>query len=565
LEAALAFFYAYGAVSHSRKRMWQQMTCSPRLRVSALYAGAGFAIALAACSGGGSNNVPGQPALTTPTPGPTATPASTPTPRPTGTPTPTPSPTPVSGPPTSSTQTVKLGPAQTVTFARIASGASGSVNFPATTTGVSSAVISLQSTLPAGVSAPKILSATVAPLAYIVVDLSSPLSFRATPGLTFAFRTGASAGYAYLAFFDPTNPQLGWNALAGPVQTSGASVTFVSQLDASPPLALAANRGYIFAIVENATVIPTPAPSPGTIFEYSVPNGANAGISDGIALGSDGNIWFTEFSTDNIDNITPGGVVTKFPVPGPSQGPQGIAAGSDGNLWFAENISGAIGKITTAGVVTQYPLPNPSSGPVNITKGPDGNIWFTEFTSSAIGKITPAGVITEYPLPISGTRTFDPQVYQITAGPDGNVWFTEYNDAVFGGNNIGKITPSGKITLYQIHRDGYGPIGITTGPNGNLWFVENIAGQVAEITPSGVFTQDPKLLGYFMQEIALGPDGNLWVTSPQNDIFRITPAFVETSYFAPIPNLTPDGITTGADGNMWFTEDAGYIGKIIVR
>jgi streptogramin lyase len=460
---------------------------------------------------------------------------------------------------------VNLGPAQTVTFVKIASGASGSVNFPPTTTGQGSATISLQSTLPAGVPLPQLWNDAVTPLAYIVVDLSSAVSFRATPGLTITFPDGVLAGYAYFAFFDPVNPQLGWNALAGPVPAGGTSVTFDSQLDASPPLALSANRGYIFAIVENHTVIPTPAPAPDTVVEYQVPNGATAGLSNGIAAGSDGNIWFTEYSNDNIDKITPNGVVTKYPVPGPSQGPQGITAGPDGNLWFAENLSGAIGRITPAGAITRYPLPNPSSGPLNITAGPDGNLWFTEYQSSAIGKITTSGAITEYPLPISGTRPFDPQLFGITAGPDGNVWFTEYNSKIFGGNNIGKITPSGAIQLYQLPQDGLGPIGITTGPDGNIWFVENGAGQVAKITPAGIFSADPESLGFDLQEIAKGPDGNLWVTYPANDIYRITPGYVTSEFWPPIPNLSPDGIIAGSDGNMWFTEDAGYIGKLIVQ
>jgi streptogramin lyase len=564
LEAVFEFLFGGSAVSRARKRMPKQMSFSSCTRGRALFAGLGLAIALAACSGTG-NTVPGQTSHATPSPSPSGTPAATATPSPSATATPAPSPTGTSGPPASNTQTVKLGPALTVSFAKIYSGAAGSVSFPPTTSGQSSATISLQSTLPSGVPAPQVFGTAVAPLAYIVVDLSNAVSFRATPGLTFTFPTGVLAGYAYFAFFDPANPQLGWNALAGPVAAGGTSVTIASVLDASPPLALSPNLGYVFAIVENLTVVPTPTPAPDTVIEYQVPNGGGAGLNNGIAKGPDGNIWFTEFTNDNIDKITPGGSVTQYPIPGPSSGPQGIAAGPDGNLWFAENVTGQIGKITPAGAITQYSLPNASSGPLNITAGPDGNLWFTEFASSAIGKITTSGTVTEYPLPISGSRPFNPQLFGITAGPDGNVWFTEYNDEAFGGNNIGKITPSGAIQLYQLPQDGLGPIGITTGPDGNLWFVENGGGQVAKITPGGVFSTDSESLGFDLQEIAKGPDGNLWVTYPANNIYRITPDYAASEYWPPLPNLSPDGIIAGADGNMWFTEDAGYIGKLIVR
>ncbi|MHB8296858.1 MAG: hypothetical protein ACYDH5_20070, partial [Acidimicrobiales bacterium] len=93
--------------------------------------------------------------------------------------------TPVATIPATQTQTVALGLAQTVTFTGIASGASGSVAFPATTSGQGPATITLQSTLPTGVPVPQSvnrrsestnrrspedLGAAVTPLAYIVVD-----------------------------------------------------------------------------------------------------------------------------------------------------------------------------------------------------------------------------------------------------------------------------------------------------------------------------------------------------------------------------------------------------------
>src|SRR5437868_4044220 len=67
--------------------------------------------------------------------------------------------------------------------------------------------------------------------------------------------------------------------------------------------------------------------------------------------------------------------------------PQGIAAGSDGNLWFTEFYDNAIGRITTSGTITLTPTPTANSGPTDITAGPDGNMWFTEAIGN-IGRIT---------------------------------------------------------------------------------------------------------------------------------------------------------------------------------
>ncbi|MGH7485123.1 MAG: virginiamycin B lyase family protein, partial [bacterium] len=68
--------------------------------------------------------------------------------------------------------------------------------------------------------------------------------------------------------------------------------------------------------------------------------------------------------------------------------------------------------------------------------------------------------------------------------------------------------------------------------------------------------------------ITTGPDGNLWFTeSKPYKIARITPSGTLTEYSIPTPPHTNPFVTdivTGADGNLWFTavSDAGNIGRI---
>lgn len=105
----------------------------------------------------------------------------------------------------------------------------------------------------------------------------------------------------------------------------------------------------------------------GSITEFIVPT-ANS-ITQGIAAGPDGNLWFTELiyqGTGNnlkviggkIGRITGGGTITEFPVPTTNSAPIEIAVGPDGNLWFTEQIyqgtgnnlkviGGKIGRITS--------------------------------------------------------------------------------------------------------------------------------------------------------------------------------------------------------------------------
>jgi len=83
------------------------------------------------------------------------------------------------------------------------------------------------------------------------------------------------------------------------------------------------------------------------------------------------------------------------------------------------------------------------------------------------------------------------------------------------------------------------------------------ANKIGRITPAGVITEFPSPTA--SAEITTGPDGNLWFTedTPANKIVRITPAGVVTEFVVPTANSRPSGITTGPDGNLWFTEGTG--------
>jgi streptogramin lyase len=82
--------------------------------------------------------------------------------------------------------------------------------------------------------------------------------------------------------------------------------------------------------------------------------------------------------------------------------------------------------------------------------------------------------------------------------------------------------------------------------------------------PASVVTVTKHSVPGRAQGIATGPDGNVWFTQPQDvQIGRITPAGVVTEDDVPAGNSTPVGMAAGADGNLWFTEYNNHkIGKI---
>jgi virginiamycin B lyase len=177
---------------------------------------------------------------------------------------------------------------------------------------------------------------------------------------------------------------------------------------------------------------------------------------------------------------------------------------------------------------------------------------------NAIGRITPTGAIQEFPLP-GLTAAYD----SITTGPDGNLWFTEYQTS-----QIGRMTPAGAIQEFPLPTANAQATSIIAGPDGNVWFTEVEANKIGRISPTGAireFSLPPNALasdtGYVgipgSFDITSGPDGNLWFTEQGTGrIGRITPSGSIREYSRPTLLSCPapgglDSITSGPDGNIW--------------
>ena len=119
---------------------------------------------------------------------------------------------------------------------------------------------------------------------------------------------------------------------------------------------------------------------------------------------------------------------------------------------------------------------------------------------------------------------------------------------------------------------GKNPNQIVAGPDGALWFTASVADVITEtttdavvgrMTTDGFFTEFslPRSSGT-PEGIASGPDGNLWFTQSELStalfflIGRITTAGVITEFPTTFPTWRPYDITAGPDGNLWFTEAA---------
>lgn len=151
-----------------------------------------------------------------------------------------------------------------------------------------------------------------------------------------------------------------------------------------------------------------------------------------VAVGGDGNLWFTEYGGNKIGRYADGQVTT-FDIPTPGGLPTNLVTGRDGMIWFAELIGNKIGRIdplNTAAGITEFSIPTPGAYPMDLVLGSDGRVWFTESHTGKVARIEMTGVIKEYALP-SGPASAP---YGITVGPDGSLWVVER-----GPNKVARI------------------------------------------------------------------------------------------------------------------------------
>jgi streptogramin lyase len=146
------------------------------------------------------------------------------------------------------------------------------------------------------------------------------------------------------------------------------------------------------------------------------------------------------------------------------------------------------------------------------------------------------------------------------------VWSDEWTWQNSGATCVGDIlrmTPTGVVTVFPL--TGYAPVQLAAGADGNVWFTTNPCSSmppaIGQITPTGVVHTYPLPAGSGESYgITSGPDGNLWFTLP-NAIGTMTTSGVPTVY--PLSTSgEPSEITTGPDGNLWFTDFVLGIGRI---
>jgi virginiamycin B lyase len=157
----------------------------------------------------------------------------------------------------------------------------------------------------------------------------------------------------------------------------------------------ARNRPFLEAL-ESRTLLAA------TITEYPALSGGANGNPTQLAVGSDGNLWFTEPTTNQVGVFSPSSntVTQQISSSATNGNPTQITStsGSNAALWFTLNAAGQVGKIvpgsSSATIINGPGIYYSSAGITSL----NGNIWFTLPAANDVGMYNPTTGITEYPL-----------------------------------------------------------------------------------------------------------------------------------------------------------------------
>lgn len=305
-----------------------------------------------------------------------------------------------------------------------------------------------------------------------------------------------------------------------------------------------------------------------------------------VTSGPDGNLWYTTFSGEpGAYNPATGAETTVFTG---MFGAYDIVTGPDGFLYMTRwDGTALLTKMDTTGqIVAEYDIGFGVTATA-LTVGPDNALWITGagFVDDANGlsvhtplviRVTTDGSVQQFnagPLNITGTDIVAASDALYIAGQTASVNYTDENgipQIAQGESRVLRVTLDGTITAFDVGAGLAGVNSVAVAADGSIYYAQSIAnfdGTASYEEVIGRFTINPddtiNLTRYVLSadtnvsyvqpnSLLAASDGNIWFSQQATQsVVRLTPGGTLTEFA--IPSGFGWNLTTGPDGNIWFT------------
>jgi streptogramin lyase len=280
-----------------------------------------------------------------------------------------------------------------------------------------------------------------------------------------------------------------------------------------------------------------------------------------ITSGADGALWFTEVG--GVGRIDVTGSVSHYQptVAREINCTDGIALGTDGRVWFTEKDDGLLGRVDTAGAIDFFAIPPTvysvcdindlvclvypvTAKPVGIVGDPSGGMFFTNLADESVDHVKKNGVVNAWN-PIFSETVGDGFGEGAPSLVGGLASWGGSPAAAYDGNGCPSPAPNHCLAFYNSStkrfvtsnlpaRDyftgrGFGKY-MVQGADGRLW--ATAVGAIGAVAGDGASSSIA--IGGTAEEITAGPDGRLWFAeSSPHRIGAITTSGVVTEYAVP--------------------------------
>lgn len=197
---------------------------------------------------------------------------------------------------------------------------------------------------------------------------------------------------------------------------------------------------------------------------------------NGVAVDAEGDVYIADTDNNEVEKVTPGGILSIVagtgipggPTPGPATsselwGPIAVAVDSSGNLYIDDYENNLIEKVTPGGTLSVFagngstgaPTPGPAissglDGPEGVAVDAAGNVYVSDTFADQILKVMPGGNLSiiagtgssghPTPGPATSSDLADPR--DIYADSAGDIYIADSDN-----NEIEKVTSSGTLSI----------------------------------------------------------------------------------------------------------------------